>query len=184
MDTLSHFVLAVFAGLVVCLHRERGLGLVVFAGFCSVLIDLDHFLVPLGFTGEYRLFHNVFFVFLLPCVLFLVSFFFGRGSFFGRLWVFFLLLCVMLSTHVVCDMVGECVPLFYPVWGGGVSLPDVDVQATGDFDSTVVDSHGICLAVYALIVFIGVFVYDTFYHLRHKRLGLGDALRCALGEWL
>ncbi len=182
MDLLSHFILALLAGLAVGLHRKHRLSLIVFISFCSVLIDLDHFLVPLGYASQHRSFHNVFVVFFLPLSLFLVSYLLERNSRSDRFQTFFLLLTVMLTGHVIFDMTGP-VQIFYPLSDMKISLPKVNVQATDDFYSTIVNSAGIGLALYALIVFLGALLHDTLYHKKHKHLSSGNALQHAIRDF-
>ncbi|MEA3254748.1 MAG: metal-dependent hydrolase [Candidatus Altiarchaeota archaeon] len=183
MDSLSHFILAVLAGLALGLHRKHRIHLIVFISFCSVLIDLDHFLVPLGYASQYRSFHNVFVVFFLPFSLFLLSCFLERNGSSDRFQVFFLLLTVMLIGHVIADMIDGPVQIFYPVSDVGVSVPNVDIQATSDFISPIVNSHGLGLAIYAVVIFVGVFIHVVLFHMRRKRLSLGDALRHVVRDW-
>ncbi len=184
MDTLSHFILALLAGLAMGLHRKHKLSLIVFISFCSILIDLDHFLLSLGYATQCCPFHNIFIVFLIPLTLFLISYYLERNSPSDKFQVFFLLLTVMLTGHLIADMVGRPVQIFYPVSDMMVSIPKVDIQATPDFPSSIVNSHGIGMAIYAVIIFIGVFIHDILYHQRRKHLNFRDALQHAIGDWL
>jgi len=183
MDTLSHFILALLAGLAMDLHRKHRLSLIVFISFCSVLIDLDHFLVPWGYAMQYRSFHNIFIVFLIPCTLFLISYYFERNTRSDKFQIFFLLLTVMLTGHLIADMIQGPVQIFHPVSDMEVSVPQLDIQATDDFISPIVNSYGVGMAVYALIIFVGVFIHDILYHQRRKRLNSRDALRHAIRDW-
>ncbi len=182
MDLLSHFILALLAGLAMGLHRKHRLSLIVFISFCSILIDLDHFLVPLGYASQYRSFHNVFVVFFLPLTLFLLSYLLERKTQSNRFQTFFLLLTVMLTGHVIFDLTGP-VQIFYPLSDMKVSIPKVNVQVTDDLPWAIVQPAGVGLALYALIVFLGALLHDTLYHKKHKHLSSRDALHYALRDF-
>ena len=183
MDTLFHFVFAILAGLAFGLHRKHRLSLIIFTGFCSILIDLDHFLVPLGYATQYRSFHNIFIIFVIPCILFLIFHYLERNRASDKFQIFFLLLMVMLIGHVIADMFYSSVQILYPLSDRAFSLPDVTIQATDKFSSPVVAPQGIGIAIYGITIFIGTFIHDILYHQKHNHVNLETALRSAIKDW-
>ena len=67
-------MLALLAGLAMGLHRRHKVSYVALVSLVSVFIDLDHFLVPLGYETDYRSMHNIFVAILIPLGLFFISY--------------------------------------------------------------------------------------------------------------
>jgi lysylphosphatidylglycerol synthetase-like protein (DUF2156 family) len=183
MDTLSHYTLALLAGMAVGLHRKHRLRYVIFISLISVLIDLDHFLVLLGFEHEYRSMHTVWVATLLPLGLFFVSYAIERGSGQDRWQTFFLLMTILLTGHVVTDMIGGPVKIFYPYSQMKVNLPNINIQASSRFMSTIVSNTGIGIAIYGMIVFSGALVHDILWHSRREKKGFRDALNRSVKDY-
>jgi membrane-bound metal-dependent hydrolase YbcI (DUF457 family) len=184
MDTLSHFVLSVLAGMAVGLHRKHKLTYVVLVSFLAVLIDVDHFLVPLGYETYYRSMHNIFVAILLPFLLFLLAAYVERKSARYRLQTFFLLLTIMLTGHLIADMLESPVKIFYPVSSMDVSLPNVSFEATESFSSQVIGPRGIGMAAYAAIIMAGAIVHDTVYHRKKQGLSYAEALKHTMKDFI
>ena len=183
MDSLSHFIFSVLAGMAVGLHKKHKLRYVIFISFLAVLIDLDHFLVPLGYQTEYRSMHNVYFAILAPAILFFASYYFERNTEKDRFKTFFLLLGIMLTGHLIADMIEGPVKIFYPLSEAKISLPRMNIQATKDFQSTIVGQYGIGLAAYAIVIFTGALVHDILWHARREKKGFRDALNRSVRDY-
>jgi membrane-bound metal-dependent hydrolase YbcI (DUF457 family) len=183
MDSLSHFIFSVLAGMAVGLHKKHKLRYVLFISFLAVLIDLDHFLVPLGYQTEYRSMHNVYYAILAPVILFFVSYYYERNAKKDRFQTFFLLLGIMLTGHLIADMIEGPVKIFYPLSEIEISLPYVNIQSTKDFQSTIVGQYGIGLAAYAFIIFSGAMIHDTLWHARRDKTGLMEAFRKSVTDY-
>jgi lysylphosphatidylglycerol synthetase-like protein (DUF2156 family) len=177
MDTLSHFTLALLAGMAVGLHRKHRLRYVIFISLLSVLIDLDHFLVPMGYSTEYRSMHSIWIAVLIPLLLFTAAHILERKSGKDGWQTFFLLMMIMLTGHLVTDMIGGPVKIFYPVSEKQISLPKVNVQATDRFTSTIANNTGLGIAIYACIIFSGAIVHDVIWHSKRDKKGSRDALK-------
>ncbi len=182
MDSLAHFILALIAGMAMGLHRKHKVTYIAFISFLAVLIDLDHFLVPLGYTTVYRSMHNVYVTMIAPFALFIASYHFEKNTRSDRWQTFFLLLGVMLTGHVIADMIYGPVKIFYPLDDRDVYLPNIDIQATSDFTSEVIGPIGIGMTAYAVIIFFGSVVHDTLYHMRHNGLQVREAFRRSLSD--
>jgi|WetSurMetagenome_2_1015567.scaffolds.fasta_scaffold64841_3 hypothetical protein len=183
MDSLSHFIFSVLAGMAVGLHKKHKLRYVVFIASLAVLLDLDHFLVPLGYLTEHRSMHTVYFAILAPAVLFLISYYYERNTGKDRYQTFFLLLGIMLTGHLIADMIEGPVKIFYPLSSMNINLPKVNIQATKDFQSTIVGQYGIGLAAYTVIIFLGALIHDTLWHARRDKLGFRNALRKSVTDY-
>jgi len=183
MDSLAHFILALLAGMAMGLHRKHKVTYIAFISFLAVLIDLDHFLVPLGYETVYRSLHNVYITILAPSLLFLAAYYFERNTPSDRYQTFFLILTVMLAGHVIADMIYGPVKIFYPLDDRDVSLPHIDIQATNEFTSEIIGPIGIGMTTYAVIIFLGALAHDTLYHMRRKCLSGRDALKHTLKDF-
>ncbi len=184
MDTLSHFILGFLGGLAMGLHRKHKVTYIAFISFLAVLIDLDHFLVPLGYGTEYRSMHTVYITILMPLLLFFISAYLERGKQTARFQTFFLLLTVMLSGHVIADMIYGPVKILYPFSSQGYTIPKIDIQATSDFQSQIIGPTGIGMAAYAILIFIGAMIHDTIYHMKKKGLGFKAALTHSVKDFV
>jgi hypothetical protein len=183
MDSLSHYIFSVLAGMAVGLHKKHKLRYVLFISLLAVLLDLDHFLVPLGFLSEHRSLHTVYFATLAPSILFLISYCFERKAEKDRFQTFFLLLGIMLTGHLIADMIEGPVKIFYPLSNANITLPKVNIQATKDFQSTIVGQYGLGLAAYAFVIFAGALIHDTLWHARREKQGLKQALRHSIRDY-
>jgi hypothetical protein len=183
MDSLSHLIFSILAGMAVGLHKKHKLRYVVFISFLAVLLDLDHFLVPLGYQTEYRSMHNIYIVIFAPIILFVISYRYERKTGSDRFQTFFLLLGIMLAGHLIVDSIEGPVKIFYPFSNASIHLPHVNIQATKDFSSPIITPYAIGLAAYAAVIFLGALIHDTLWHARRENKGLKDALKHAIRDY-
>ena len=183
MDTLSHFILALLAGLAMGLHRRHKVTYIAAISFLAVLIDLDHFLVPLGIGTVYRSMHNVYITMIAPFSLFLAAYYLERKNESDRYQTFFLLLTVMLTGHLIADMIFGPVMIFYPLSYMSISVPNIDIQATSKFASQIVGPYGIGMTAYAIVIFIGAMIHDTLFHMKRKTMRPHEALMHSLRDF-
>lgn len=183
MDSLSHVTLALFGGLGLRL-KNRGLLYVSSLSIFSAMIDVDHLFVPLGLSTEFRTLHNVYLMVLLPLLMFLVSLIRERKTESDRYQTFFLTLLVMLSGHLVFDMVYTYVMIFYPLSDAYYGVPRLDLQLTEEFKSGIVQPIGIALLIYAGIVIAGGLLHGTLHHMKHVKKPVQRAFRAALRDYL
>jgi len=162
-------MLAVLAGMAFGLHRKHGLKYLISLSLLSVLIDLDHFLVPMGYATEYRSMHSIWIATLLPAALFFVSRAFENGTDGDGWQTFFLLMTVMLTGHLVMDMTGGPVKLLYPLDNRPTALPYIDIEATDRFISPLANSTGVGIAIYAAIMFTGTLIHYTLWHAKRDK---------------
>lgn len=158
MDTLFHFIFALMGGMAVGFFRKYSINLIIFASFTSILIDLDHFLVPLKLASSYTLLHNIFIVFFLPLFLFLLARYYEDTIHPTKLQTFFLLMMIMLTGHVIADMFCGPIMLLYPLDNTGLMIPDIEIMLTNSFSSPVIGNGGIAIAMYALVILFGIFI--------------------------
>ena len=167
MDTLTHYALSLFAGLSIVRRRRHKIIYMLSVSLLAVLIDLDHFLVPLGIETIYRSMHNVFAVILLPLIFFLASYHYEKDS--TRYSTLFLVLTVMLCGHLLADMInGDGVELLYPISNHAYSLPQVDIRTYNNWQ--VVGPFGLALGIYALIILAGILANDALYRIKKKKM--------------
>jgi len=176
MDSLAHFMLALLAGLAVGLHRKHKVSYIALIALFAVLIDLDHFLVGLGYETEYRSMHNIFVAILTPLLLFLIACYFEKGTGTDRFQTFFLLLTLMLASHVLADMVGgPGVKLFYPYGQTSYALPDYQLALPNGWQ--IIGRDGIYLTIYTVLIFAGALIHDALYYEEHKGMGTAKAIK-------
>lgn len=160
MDTLFHFVFPMIAALAARLKIKHPIRTIFAASSLTFLIDLDHFI------GSGRMmFHNVFVTMLIPLILLFLSFHFKLDRYAKG---FFLLLLILLSSHVFLD-------LFNPVLGEGIDIregegialfyPLNNVMYTIDFNikiskGYIVSSLGFGILSYLIIIIVPCFFLD------------------------
>jgi len=172
MDTLFHFIFSIIVGLAIGMHRKHKISILVMLAFLSILVDVDHFL-GLSSRGT---FHNVFFVFFVPILLFFIFYAYEERKSI-KLQTYSLILLVMLTGHLVSDMLhGSAVKLFYPFSNTLYTFPQYTILATSDFFSPIVSGDGLMLLVYSLILLSAVFVEDFIYHFEKKHESVKKAL--------
>ena len=179
MDTLYHFVFSIIVGLAIGLHIKHKFRIVAALAFLSVLVDVDHFL-GLSARGT---FHNIFFMFFIPVVLFLIFYAYEEKKSI-KFQSYSLILLVMLMGHLVSDiMYGGGVKLFYPFSDVMYSAPAYTVLVTSGFYSPVISGDGIILLVYALILFSAVFAEDFIYFFEKKHEGVKKSLKSVWADF-
>ncbi len=94
MDTLFHFSIVLFALVPLGLHKKYGWKVVLALAFTAILVDLDHFMMK-----DFKPLHNVFFMILLPLILFLIFYKLKNE----KLQIFALLVLIVLSSHLAID---------------------------------------------------------------------------------
>ncbi|MEW6328828.1 MAG: metal-dependent hydrolase [Candidatus Micrarchaeota archaeon] len=173
MDGLFHVVFSFIAGLAADLHRRHTfLGLLALA-IIAEGIDLDHFF-GMSTRGT---FHNVFIVVLLPLAAFLVLLELEKNSSKMKEWV--LIIMIMMIGHVTVDMFeGDPVKLFYPISDQGFTYSfSVDF-----FGTRPVSTPGILLSIYALILFLVIFVEDIVYYAQDRHESVKKAFRDSMND--
>lgn len=173
MDMLFHFVFSVIVGMAVFRGKHK-LSAVASLAFISIFIDADHFL---GMTAR-GTFHNVFFVFLVPFMAFLVFYRYeNRKSI--KLQTYALLLMVMLAGHITADMFyGGGVKLLYLISDASFSAPDLSLFVSSQY-SPFISRDGIALSIYALILLSAFFIEDFIYFFEEKHEKLRKAIKNA-----
>lgn len=182
MDSLSHFALSLIGGLAMGLHRKHKFTYLLGISFLSVLIDVDHFIYLYGLASEVRIFHNIYFAVLLPFTLFVLSTYLERNTESIRYQTFFLLMTLMLSGHLIADMVQGPVKIFYPLSEFSIMMPAFEISVTENNWGIVLPA-GLGLASYAILIMAGAMVHDTIYHKKHLALSTKDALKYSIRDY-
>ena len=110
-------------------------------------IDLDHFYRPFG---EMLLFHNVFFITLVPLAFFLVFRHFGRP----KLAMYSSFMVVFWIGHLLADMISGMygVYLFFPFYNASFYLPGwMNIWRVGT--TYAVETAGFAVAIYFGLIF-------------------------------
>ena len=182
MDSLAHFMLALLAGLAVGLHKRHKVSYIALIALAAVFIDLDHFLVLLGYGTNYRSMHNIFVAILTPAMLFFISWYYERGTGKDTFRTFFLLLTIMLAGHLIADMVGAPgVKLFYPYSEKTYFLPDYVLALPNGWE--VIGRDGVYMTIYVVIIFMGAVIHDALYYHEHKMLNGKDAIKKTVRDY-
>jgi len=173
MDTLFHFIFSIIAGMALGLHIKHKLEIVVFASALALLIDIDHFF------GFYRraTFHNVFVIFLIPFLLFLLAYIYERPRGKIKFQSLALLFLIMLVGHVVADMFVEgTVILFYPLSTMEIGMTEFGTTLFDFIHPAVVNKEGIGLVIYLIILAGAIFVEDFIYFFEKQHEKFAKAL--------
>lgn len=155
MDTLFHFIFALMGGLAIGFFRSReySINLIIAASIVSILIDVDHFLVPLKLASSYTLLHNIYIVFFLPLSLFLLARYYRYNT---KFQAFLLLLMIMLTGHVIADMFCGPISFFCPLDNTEFMIPELEIMLTSSFSSPVLGKGGIAITMYALVILFAI----------------------------
>ena len=172
MDTLFHFIFSIIVGLSINTRITHKLRTLIAIAFLSILVDIDHFMG----AGSRGTFHNIFFVLFLPFLMLLIFYVYENKKSI-KLQTYSLLLLVMLTGHVVGDMmVGGTVKLLYPFSNTMYAFPQHTILATSEFYSPVVSGDGLMLLVYSAILLSATFIEDFIYFFEKKHEQVKTAL--------
>jgi membrane-bound metal-dependent hydrolase YbcI (DUF457 family) len=176
MDSLFHFVFAFIAGLAIGLHKKHSIRTLALLSFAAILIDVDHFFPS---YPETKVLHNLFVTFLLPLLLFIVSFYYEKGRSI-RLQSYALILLAMLTGHLAADFFDEGgEKILYPLSDKKISLPNSILSIhLGD----LITRSGIALLIYGFIILSAHFVEDFIYLFERKHEKLKKALKDVFSE--
>jgi len=182
MDTLFHFMIALFGGLALNVRKSYPMRFIFAAALLSIFIDVDHFIFAYK-----RTFHTLFTAVFIPATLFYLAYLYEDKREI-TLQSFFLVLIVMLTGHLLMDMAysTEGLMLLSPLSSTFYALPKIDIMATSGFYSPIASTPGIALAIYGLIIYIGLFIEDFIYFFEEKhekaRKAVSDALKSFSGK--
>lgn len=177
MDSLFHFMLAIIAGMAVGLHKKHSLRTIILIALIAVLIDVDHFIL-----GGRSIFHNIWFIFVLPVALFFYFFKHEKKSI--KRQSYSLILLAVLASHLVADLFTEgAVMLFWPLSMTAYAIPAwVITKLPISPYYTIISKEGIALTLGASIILLTHFTEDFIFFFRKKHLGLKKAIRKVKGE--
>ncbi len=176
MDSLFHFMLAIIAGMAVGLHKKHSFRTIVLIAFAAVIIDVDHFMF-----GGRSLFHNVWFIFALPILTFLLAYKYEKKSI--KWQSYSLILLAVLTSHLVADLFSEgSIMLFWPFSMTAYVIPAAAVFSLPATPYTIIGQNGIALTIGAAIILLTHFVEDFIYFFRKKHFGLKKTIKRLKGE--
>ncbi len=182
MDTLFHFMIALFGGLALNTRKNYSVFFIFSAALLSIFIDADHFIFAYK-----RTFHTLITAVFIPMALFYLSYLYEEKRSI-KLQSFFLVVLVMLMGHLLTDMAysPEGLMLFSPLSSTFYALPKVSIMATSDFYSPLASTQGISLAIYGALIYLGLFIEDFIYFFEEKhekaRKAISDALKSFSGK--
>lgn len=172
MDTLFHFVFPLIAASAARVHVRHGIPTLLLMAFLAALIDIDHFI---GITRGTL--HNLFVVLLLPAVLLILAFRYGK-EYHRQISIMLLL---FLFSHVILDMFQEgSVALLYPLTTAKFSIM-FSVAAPTAAGGLLISSASIGLLIYFGMIAFCFFLeeIDSFMLRKHEgfRKAFKDAAR-------
>ncbi|MFH1257487.1 MAG: metal-dependent hydrolase [Candidatus Micrarchaeota archaeon] len=162
MDSLFHFVFSVIGALALDLHKKHRMWFVFAAAAFAVAIDFDHFF---NIDPNYaKPLHNIFFVVLVPLILFYFSYRLERNrkprsTLMQQFW---LVVMVMLVGHLIMDMfysIDYRILLFYPLSYASYSFADLPLP-TPLMKYDFITSQGVALLVYFVVLMTILLVED------------------------
>ncbi len=158
MDTLFHFVFPFFALMIARIKFKHRLPIAFLLAASTALLDIDHF-SPFVSRGT---FHNIFFTLFLPLTVFALAFFFEKRSTYIK--NISLTLALFWFSHPMADVFTGSAPvlLFYPVSDMPVFLNSLRVPITlpSGVTASIIDSGGIGLTIFFLMILSAIFVED------------------------
>lgn len=175
MDTLFHFVFGFIAGMAVNVRlRHRPLW-VAGVALAAVLIDMDHLIFAYS-----RTFHTLFVTVLIPALLFYAAYRYERGTGSVRYQSLVILFFVMLNGHLVADLFGSDLKLFYPLSDAAYGVPAAWKIAFLREEWLVVGPDGVALALYGLIIAAAYYAEETIYLIERQHETLTAAIHDAV----
>ena len=167
MDALFHFLFAIIAGMAIGLHKKHGLlDIIVISFVVNILIDIDHFIFDYP-----RALHNIFVVFFLPLILFIIFHFVERGKSI-KLRSYILIAFVMLAGHILTDLLTGEIRLFYPLSNFALNAPSFILNISKTQYMPLIAKEGIVLLIYMIIIFPAYYIERLLYSIDRKRTGL------------
>ncbi len=160
MDTLFHFIFPFFALMIARIRFKHRLPIAFAMAASTALLDIDHFfgMVPRGTL------HNIFVTLFLPLSIFVLAFIFEkRGTYIKNVS---LTLALFLFSHPLADVFTGSAPvlLLYPFSNAEFYLNSIRVYSPiameNGFVPTVVDSGGVGLTIFFLMILSVIFVED------------------------
>ena len=160
MDTLFHFIFPLFALMIARIKFKHRIPVALGMAASAALIDVDHFWI---FVPR-ATFHNIFFTLLLPLSIFALALVFEKkGTYIKNIS---LTLALVWFSHPLADVFTGQAPvrLLYPLsnaefWFNSFRVASPIVMNNG-FVPSVVDSGGIGLLIYFVMVLSVIFVED------------------------
>lgn len=167
MDSLFHFLFPLIAVFAARIHLKHGIPTILGLAFIAVFIDLDIFLIHRASL------HNLFITLLLPVILVILAFKFGKEDHRQLTIAIFL----FLISHVILDLFNEgAVALFYPL-----TLQVFSINAElSVLQGTLISSNGIGLLLYFGIILLCLFLEQIDFFILKKHDSLKKALKNAL----
>jgi hypothetical protein len=147
MDPLTHLIISLAAGYLISMNLGMRLGrfTIPILATASILIDVDHLILPLGVSGTLVL-HNFLAVVALA-ILMRWAFGFEHALLFG----------CMLVGHLILDMNTGVygIPFLYPLAGWEIMIPRwAEVFLFNDPRYTLISRTGLGLAAYSIFLYV------------------------------
>ena len=160
MDTLFHFVFPFFALMIARIKFKHRLPVAFMLAASTALLDVDHFF---GLVSRGTL-HNIFVTILFPISLFALAFLFEKkGTYMKNIS---LTLLLFWASHPIADLFTGAAPvkLLYPLsnqefWLNNIKILSPIAMHDG-FVPSIVDSGGIGLSIFFLMILSAIFVED------------------------
>jgi len=125
--------------------------------------------------------HNIFIAILLPLFLFGLSWYLERKTSSFKYQTFFLLLTIMLTGHIIADLVEDPVKLFYPFNLTDYALPSIVVALPNGWE--IVGRDGVYLTIYGVVIFIGALIHDALYYEEKENMKTAKAIKETVGDY-
>jgi len=170
MDSLFHFLFPMIALLAARIRIKHSIPTIIGLSFLAVILDIDHFF---GMASR-GTFHNVFVTLVLPIIIIILAFKYGKET---HRQIAIALLLVLFS-HVILDFFSEgTVMLFYPLTTARFDI-DFTIMFMG---YGIVSSASIGLLIYFVILLMVLFLeeIDRFMIRKHEsfKKAFFDAVR-------
>ena len=157
MDSLFHFILAILACMAVGLHRKHGFRVIIAVSLIAVLIDVDHFIF-----GGRTLLHNIWFIALVPIILFFVAYWYEhrKKPRVIKWQSYILLLLVVLVSHAMADL----------FQGGKLMIPNTPYP--------IISTTGVAFLIGFVVILSAHFIEDFIYFVDKKH----NSIKTAFGK--
>lgn len=162
MDSLTHFMLPIIAALATRIHLKHGIRNIILLGTATVLIDIDHFYPIVNIFGNRLLFHNVFFMIIIPLILIFYAFYYNKSYNFKGMSI---LTLIFFSSHLLLDVVYGGLKLFWPLSNETFGIA-IEI---GVSEGLIVSPIGVVLVIYLIFIILPMLFLEEIMEIMNKK---------------
>jgi membrane-bound metal-dependent hydrolase YbcI (DUF457 family) len=155
-------MLPVIAALATGVHLKHKLRNIFLLGIVTVLLDIDHFYPIVNIFGNRLLFHNVFFLILIPLILIFYAFYYKKSYDFKGMSI---LTLIFFSSHLLLDVVYGGLKLFWPLSNETFGIA-IEI---GIAEGLIISPIGIVLVIYLIFIILPMMFLEEIMEIMNKK---------------